>query len=125
MIVYSIGEICDRLSILYLKTQFLDNFHEEYNLFKKSFDEFEKKLTSDGQNNLNILYDELLSINKDIWNLESAIRKHEQLSLEEVGKRAIQIRDFNEKRISCKNQINLQFNQGFLEEKSTQEFNIN
>jgi hypothetical protein len=49
----------------------------------------------------------LYTINGRIWNLESDIRQGKEglLGLEEVGRRALAIRDFNGERIRLKNRI--------------------
>ena len=54
------------------------------------------------------LVDRLSIINLKIWHLESAIREgqEEGLGLEEVGRRALQIRDLNKERIALKNALN-------------------
>lgn len=52
----------------------------------------------------------LCQMNIEIWNLEHEMRKEAEgqtkFSLEEIGKRAIKIRDLNRKRIEYKNLIN-------------------
>lgn len=58
--------------------------------------------------NYNIaLYHQLREINGRIWDLESDIRKGKEgeLGLEEVGRRAIAIRNINAERIALKNTI--------------------
>lgn len=52
--------------------------------------------------------DRLYEINRIIWSLESAIRqgKEGDLGLEEVGRRALEIRNFNNQRVAVKNVIN-------------------
>jgi hypothetical protein len=53
------------------------------------------------------LINELYIINGQIWDLESDIRKGKEgeLGLEEVGRRAIAIRELNNKRIFIKNLV--------------------
>lgn len=50
---------------------------------------------------------ELTDIHRKIWNLEADIRlgKEKRLGLEEVGRRALAIRDLNRQRIQIKNRI--------------------
>ena len=62
----------------------------------------------------------LAHTNHNIWVLENAIRKggEGQFSLEEIGKRAIEIRNLNRKRIQYKNAITKMDNLGFQEVKS-------
>jgi len=65
------------------------------------------------------LIEKLLFTNMKIWNLESEIRecKDEELGLEEIGRRALMIRDLNRERISLKNEINrLHDNENYFKE---------
>lgn len=50
----------------------------------------------------------LFKVNRSIWDLEADIRqgKEGQLGLEEVGRRALKIRDLNAKRVAIKNEVN-------------------
>lgn len=51
--------------------------------------------------------DELYNLNAQIWDLEADLRKGQEgeLGLEEVGRRALKIRDINKLRITVKNKI--------------------
>ena len=62
---------------------------------------------------------ELYIVNGMIWDLESDIRKGKEgeLGLEEVGRRAITIRELNGKRVAIKNKVNTIHNSGFTEIK--------
>lgn len=51
------------------------------------------------------LLEGLYEVNGQIWDLESDIRKGVELGLEEVGRRAIAIRNLNAKRIMLKNEV--------------------
>lgn len=57
------------------------------------------------------LIEELYTVNGQIWDLESDIRKGKEgeLGLEEVGRRAIAIRELNNKRIFIKNLVAARF----------------
>lgn len=57
------------------------------------------------------LIDKLYLVNSQIWDLEAAIRqgKEGELGLEEVGRRALQIRDLNGIRIIIKNEVAKRF----------------
>jgi hypothetical protein len=52
-------------------------------------------------------YDQLKTIHNEIWDLESELKtgRESELSLEEIGRRAIAIRDHNNKRVALKNLI--------------------
>ena len=56
---------------------------------------------------MNNLFFDLLRANANIWKLEAAIRngKEESISLEEIGRRALAIRDTNRIRVEIKNKI--------------------
>jgi len=51
---------------------------------------------------------ELMAYNSDVWALESDIRKGKDidLGLPEIGRRALRVREINDKRIICVNRIN-------------------
>jgi hypothetical protein len=107
----SIGEIVDRFSICKLKSERLQlDLSQEIN-----------ELTSEMNlyNGLDEYINKLYEVNGNIWDLESDIRKGNEaiLGLEEIGRRALKIRDFNNVRVSIKNKINSQFNEGFIEYK--------
>ena len=52
-------------------------------------------------------YEDLKRIHNEIWELEAELKtgREAELSLEEIGRRAIAIRDHNNKRIKLKNTI--------------------
>lgn len=98
-------EILDRLSILMLKIERINEPH-----LKKELKEYENALKDYEKRGIKIKKEwitQLHDINGQIWDLESDIRKGKEgeLGLEEVGRRAIAIRELNKKRISLKNQI--------------------
>lgn len=107
----SLGEIADRYSIVKLKLERSDvDCKTEYEELKKELDDV------DG---IHEYVDQLYEINGKIWDLESDIRKGKEgiLGLEEVGRRAIKIRDHNGKRVSVKNEINTIYRTGYIEKK--------
>lgn len=109
----SIGDVIDRWTIAYLKHYRgkIDTYDEceEYRVYSENYDIKVIKEAFDG----------LLKANGDIWTLESDIRqgKEGELGLEEVGRRALAIRDLNAGRIKIKNQLNERFEEGFVEVK--------
>lgn len=90
-----LSDIMDRFSILILKWIHGADVRDELRAYAK-----ECPITDP-------LFD-LLRINYAIWQLESDIRKGKEgeLGLEEVGKRALAIRDLNRQRIETKNTVN-------------------
>jgi len=57
-------------------------------------------------------------IHRTIWNLEAQLKSNQEhkLGLEEIGRRAIAIRDWNRKRIAMKNVMADKLGQGHLHE---------
>lgn len=99
------SDVADRLSILILKWIHGLDVKNELLKYSKDF-----KLTED--------FFDLLKTNYEVWQLESAIRNGSDLniSLEEIGRRALRIRDINRERIQIKNRIAKLKNE-FQEEK--------
>jgi hypothetical protein len=106
----SLGEIADRYSIIKLKSERTDVD------CKEEFDTLKNELNGD---EIYAYVNQLYEVNGRIWDLESDIRKGKEgeLGLEEVGRRAIMIRDFNKERINIKNTINTIYKTGFIEKK--------
>lgn len=110
-----ISEICDRYSIAILKKKraAADNDEEIHNL-RTEIESYQRVG--------NLIYnyiDQLVEINGRIWDLESDIRRGREgeLGLEEVGKRALHIRDLNKQRVKCKNELVDIFNEGYKDIK--------
>ncbi|MFC1682465.1 hypothetical protein ACFL0X_02525 [Nanoarchaeota archaeon] len=110
-------EILDRMSILKLKIERIGESHlqDEMKEYEKALADFKEKGIEIKQELLNELYD----LNKQIWDLESDIRsgKEGELGLEEVGRRAILIREINKKRVGIKNKIVEETGFGFKDVK--------
>lgn len=109
--IISIGDIVDRYTICKLKSERLDlDLSEEINQLTSEIDLYD---------NLNDYVGSLYEVNGRIWDLESDIRKGNEdiLGLEEIGRRALMIRDLNNIRVSLKNEINSNLGQGFIEYK--------
>jgi hypothetical protein len=111
-----IGEILDRYSIAILKKerasaenqQEIEDLTQEIESYKETHEEF-----------INEKIDKLIDINGMIWDLESDIRKGREgeLGLEEVGRRAIKIREFNKIRVGYKNDVVEVFGEGYKDIK--------
>ena len=111
-----IGEILDRYSIAVLKKerasaenqQEIEDLTQEIESYKETHEEF-----------INEKIDKLIEINGMIWDLESDIRKGREgeLGLEEVGRRAIKIREFNKIRVGYKNDVVEVFGEGYKDIK--------
>jgi hypothetical protein len=113
---YPISEILDRYSIAILKKQRLNVDNEiEIQDLSEVIDQY-KKINSEVIENY---VTKLVEINGYIWDLESDIRKGKEgeLGLEEVGRRAIKIRELNKIRVGYKNIIVDIFNEGYKDIK--------
>lgn len=107
----SIGDIVDRFTICKLKSERLQlDLSQEINELTNEINDYD---------NLDEFIDKLYEVNGNIWDLESDIRKGNEaiLGLEEIGRRALKIRDFNNIRVSVKNEINSKLGEGFVEYK--------
>lgn len=105
------GDLVDRYSIVKLKSERTD-----VDCSDESTSLIEEISKTDG---LVDFVQELYTVNGMIWDLESDIRKGREgeLGLEEVGRRAIAIRELNGKRVAIKNKVNTIYNSGFIETK--------
>ena len=107
----SISEITDRLSIAILKQERTDvDMTSEINFYKTELDLYEDS---------DLYLDKLKEVNGKIWDLESDIRSGKEglLGLEEVGRRALMIRDLNKIRVGYKNEMVEKYDEGFKEIK--------
>jgi len=111
-----ISEILDRYSIAILKKERADAENsKEINDLRFEIDGYLK----DHYEFINQKIKDLIQVNGDIWDLESDIRrgKEGELGLEEVGRRAIKIREFNKIRITYKNDVVDYFGEGYKDIK--------
>lgn len=111
-----ISEILDRYSIAILKKERANAENsEELNALLNEIYKF------DNQNRMIIdnYISNLIDINSQIWDLESDIRrcKDELLGYEEIGRRAVKIRELNKIRVTYKNEIVDLFGEGFKDIK--------
>ena len=102
-----ISEIADRYSIAILKKERANAENsEEISILGKEIENYP---------GINDFLNDLIEINGKIWDLESDIRKgkENELGLEEVGRRAIKIRELNKIRVGYKNEIVKLYKEGF------------
>lgn len=137
--IVSLGDTLDRASIVSLKCERLTD-SEDKKIAREELDALEINLEEhtaqliDNAKKRNVndttyperikkLLDQKLNdfktVNGRIWDLESDIRrgKEGELGLEEVGRRAIAIRDLNKVRIGIKNSVTKITGSGFLDIK--------
>jgi len=111
-----ISEILDRYSIAILKRERADAENsKEINDLQSEID----KYSEEHYEFINQKIKDLIEVNGNIWDLESDIRKGKEgeLGLEEVGRRAIKIREFNKVRITYKNNVVDYFGEGYKDIK--------
>jgi hypothetical protein len=111
------ADIIDRWAIAKLKAERIgaNESKNEYSWFCEGIKELENKYP---QITWDTYKQEILTIHAKIWDLEGAVRQGKlDNDLMEVGRRAIQIRDWNKKRITLKNAINATTGEGFQDIK--------
>lgn len=101
----SIGEFLDRTSILLHKCQKIGE--SSYPEFIRYMEELLLKLPEKDFPEMIRTFRKLYKINGKMWKLEFDIRmgKEKELGFEEMGKRALQIRNLNNERIETQNEI--------------------
>jgi hypothetical protein len=100
-VIFPVVELIDRLAIADVK------FTRTNGANKEEFAWYVTQAESHDLELVNDLYIELVAIHNEIWELESLLKtgRETELPLEEIGRRAITIRDRNNKRIAIKNSI--------------------
>lgn len=98
MTFFPVVELVDRYSIACLKYDKTQANKEEVEFYKNQLSNYD---ISTVRSEIAELYD----IHKQIWDLESQLKsgKEHELPLDELGRRAIAIRNLNNKRIKLKN----------------------
>lgn len=117
----SIGEVVDKWTILSIKflnikdKEKLENITKERNYLNTAID---PEILHDS------LTDELLQINKNLWDVEDRLRDCERAKV--FDKHFVQLARsvymLNDKRAAVKKQINLKYGSDFIEEKSYQPY---
>jgi hypothetical protein len=97
---FPVIELFDRLIIARIKWNRTGANRDELEFYENQILGYDITLVLD-------LLDELTAIHSKIWDLEKELKSgHDHnLPLEEIGRRAIQIRNWNNRRISVKNLI--------------------
>jgi hypothetical protein len=109
-----LGELYDRISILHLKQSRLGLLlKEEERAIADAIEQY-RQIGIEANNDL---IGELTRVNEAIWDLEAVIRRglSAKLPMNEIGKRAVKIRDLNERRADLRNRINRETGSGFEE----------
>lgn len=97
---FPVLELFDRLAIAEVKWQKTQSNKEELEWYINQTNQFDFNI-------IRAEYEALKEIHNTIWGLEAELKSGNEnnLDLAEIGKRAIMIRDYNNKRITIKNQI--------------------
>lgn len=119
----SIGEIVDKITILSIKSNKITDKIKLTNV-KKELDYLVNKVYSMGLELMTENYFELHSINRNLWDIEDAIREKEEKKEfdSEFIELARSVYITNDKRFEIKNRINVEFKSGFREEKSYKKY---
>jgi len=112
-IVFPIIELIDRLAIAEIKFEKTQLNSEEYQWYQAQFNKLQMQ-------DIQVEYQNLKNIHLQIWNLESDLKSglEHKHSLAEIGRRAIEIRNWNNQRIKLKNSIAEKLNCNVREIKS-------
>lgn len=108
MIEFPIPDLLDKVAILKLKIERIGEPH-----LQDAYDFYMKEINLIG--GMENYLEELYIINGLIWDNEHEIRKGSMcsLSLEDVGRRCLKIRDLNKVRLSIKDKIAIETKSGF------------
>ncbi len=116
----SLGDAIDRVTILSRKIFFgEEEAYKEHTYLTETIDGLGIKMTGA----LMSAIIRLTQMNIEIWNRENKLRRAPEgqlpagMSVDEVAKATVEIRDFNRKRVSYKNEINRLTKLGFREFK--------
>lgn len=98
MIQFPIIELFDRLAIADVKFQRTKANSEELSWYMNQAAAYDLDSITD-------LYNQLTQIHNTIWDLEAELKtgREAELPLDEIGRRAIKIRDWNNRRVAIKN----------------------
>jgi len=115
----SVGELLDKLTILEIKLEKISD-KESLKIIKKEYQALSKAdLTGMDKSQYKVLFDELKSTNRKLWDIENEKRLCEKNS--DFGERFVQVsRDvhfMNEKRAKIKSKINKTFGSSIEEVK--------
>lgn len=95
---FPVIELVDRLAIAEIKWQRTQANRDELEWYREQMQNFDISLITQNMQQLQIIHN-------SIWELEKELKSGQEhkLSLEEIGRRAIEIRNLNNRRIQLKN----------------------
>ena len=99
-VFFPVIELIDRYAIALLKFEKTQANQEELNFYADQLSNFDTNQVMDE-------FAQLCNIHREIWSLEAELKsgREAELSLADIGSRAIQIRNCNNSRIALKNLI--------------------
>jgi len=124
-ILISNGEILDKISILTLKTKHISDQNKLHNVYRE-LSELQDLMIQIIESNPNIisLYNNLVSINSSLWDIENNLRlKEKQQTFDrEFIELARSVYKNNDQRAKIKKDINLLSQSYLIEEKSYEQY---
>lgn len=117
----SIGEVLDKISILAIKLDRIEDLDKLKNI-QKEFTALTSQISSSMY--LDKLYMKLCQVNQKLWNVEDKLRDHERLNNfnEDFINLARSVYKLNDERARIKKEINVKYGSELIEEKSYQEY---
>lgn len=119
----SLGELVDKLSILYIKEKNLTDVSKLTHV-KKEIHVLENKLNSLNLSGIESYLNRLVTINSTLWKIEDDIRDKERAK--EFDNKFIELARnvyiTNDQRFECKNEINTKYSSAIVEVKSYQQY---
>ncbi|NQZ05962.1 MAG: hypothetical protein HRT35_02265 [Algicola sp.] len=110
-----LSEVIDRYTITKLKTERTDeDVSAELTAYENALNHADYQQSSD---KIKPFIERLYHINGQIWDIEGGIRSGAKLSLQEVGRLALKVRDLNCTRSAIKSEVVDMFAEGFKEIK--------
>ena len=113
-IITPLPEVVDRYTICQLTLERLDHTQIDVDSMKDQLEYYKKGIDFTNTQLIKLSQD-LYNINGRIWDTEGSIRAglDDELGYDEIGKRAVQVRDLNRVRMSIKNDITELTGEGF------------
>lgn len=119
----SLGELVDKLSILYIKNKNLTDTTKLSHV-QKEITVLENKLNSLNLTGMESYLNRLVTINSTLWKIEDDIRDKERAK--EFDDKFIELARLvyitNDQRFECKNEINAKYSSAIVEVKSYQQY---
>tara|TARA_Y200000002_G_C22401147_1_gene545695 strand:- start:116 stop:496 length:381 start_codon:yes stop_codon:yes gene_type:complete len=119
----SVGELIDKITILEIKIEKVNNQIKKINI-KKELTELTKIFNDLKNTELDPLYRQLKIINKKLWDIEDEIRVHEKNNNfnDEFIELARSVYVTNDERFEIKSKINNLYDSDIVEEKLYEEY---